>query len=250
MFKTSKDYTIYKLKLLQIIKEANTTFTYVFSKPEDLSWEEGAHTHLALNRFDEELGWFQKPNVRHFSIMSLESEGFVCITTRLPSPHSDFKDALKKANIGDVYYLFKVGTRLALRRENKPLILLSSGVGIATLRPLVKAYGSNPTGITKMYHLNVDSSQEYLFENEFAKFQEEIENFEHQYVSSRQGFYKELNKLLKKDVIDAYFYIIGSDEFLLEVREVLSAHHIQDQQLLFDKKEEFYETLSLLPLYK
>ncbi len=245
MFKTSKDYTIYKVKLIDIKQEASSTFTYSFTKPTDLHWDEGAHTHLALDQFDESIGWWQKKDVRHLSIMSLESENIVSMTTRLPQLHSSFKEFLKASQVGDDFYLFKVGTRLKLARDEKPIIMLSAGVGIATLRPIVKAIEGNQTGITRVHHMNIDSSGEYLFEKEFESFDTNISTFTHEYVKTRQAFYEGLDKTLNhEDFKDSYVYIIGSDEFILTIRDILMKHNISDQQLVLDKKEDFYQSLT------
>lgn len=243
MFKTSKDYTVYEIKLIKVIKEASATFTYFFTKPKDLSWSEGAHTHLALDAFDEQIGWWQKKDVRHFSIMSLEDEDIVSITTRMPEPHTEFKEHLNDAKVGDVFYLFKVGTRLKLVRVDKPIVLLSAGVGIASLRPLIKAFVNNKAGITKIVHINIDSSGEYLFEEEFNAYELDHEEFSNTYVNSRHDFYLQLNKLLQSQLVsNGNFYIIGSDEFILAVRDTLREYDIKDNQLILDKKTEFYES--------
>lgn len=243
MLKTSKNYTIFTLELLQIIKEATETYTYIFSKPAELTWQEGAHTHLALNKFNETLGWFEKKDVRHFSIMTLENEEMVGITTRIPTVCTDFKKELKKAKVGDLFYLFKVGSRLVLRREEMPIVLLTSGVGIASVRPLIKAFSDDLTGIPRLYHINVDSSKEYLFKNEIEGYQNRIA-LENYFEGSRTDFYNRLDALLSSDSIlssgKAYYYIIGSDEFLFQVRDVLKEHGIKTDQMILDKKEEFY----------
>lgn len=245
MFKTSKNYTVYEVKLLKIIQEASQTFTYIFSKPKDLVWSEGAHTHLALNNFDPVIGWWNKKDVRHLSIMTLASENCLAMTTRMPEPHSEFKDALKNAEVGDPFYVFKVGSRLRLRRDNKRIVLLSSGVGIATLRPLVKAYEDNQEGIKEIYHLNVDSSREYLFEEEFNQFSDHLANFNNQFIDSRDSFYTQLSELLMDGYQDSYFYIVGSDEFIVEVTNKLRTFDVGDHQLVLDKKEHIVKELIL-----
>lgn len=242
MLKTSKNYKVYEIVLLDIIKEAKNTYTYIFTKPDDLNWDEGAHTHLALNHFDEEMGWWEKKNVRHFSICSLVDEETLRMTTRLPDLCTDFKQELKTAQKGDVFYLFKVGSRLTLRREEGPIIFLSAGVGIATIRPLVRKFIHHTEGIEKVISLNVDSSKEYLFFNEMEEYMKQESRFKQKYVESREGFYKELDQLFEEDktLDQGVFYIVGGDEFIIQVHRVLSEKGIQIQQMVFDKKEDFY----------
>lgn len=242
MLNASKSYTIYTIELLQIIKEAKETFTYIFSKPTDLSWQEGAHTHLALDKFNEELGWFEKKDVRHFSIMTLADEQMVGITTRIPVVCTEFKKELKQAKVGDLFYLFKIGSRLVLRRDGKPIVLITSGVGIASVRPLVKAFYDDDTEIPWLYHINVDSSKEYLFKHEFEGY-EKKSSFMNDYTGSRTEFYEHLERLFVlesfENRVNAHYYIIGSDEFLVQVRDVLIEHNISTDQMIVDKKDGF-----------
>lgn len=247
MLKTSKDYTIYPLELLQIIQEAKETYTFVFSKPIDLTWKEGAHTHLALNRFNETIGWFEKKDVRHFSIMTLENEEMVGITTRLPQLCTDFKKEMKLASVGDLFYLFKVGSRLTLARKSKPILLISSGVGIASFRPLMRAYRDDPSDIAFMVSLNVDSSKEYLFYDELKGYETGVP-LKSVFAESRAYFYENLKTLLETDFKeyhnDMFCYIVGSDEFLFQVRDVLQTYDISVRQMILDKKEDFIALFS------
>lgn len=235
MFTTSKPYTIYSVDLVKIRKDASNTYTYFFTKPIGLTWEEGAHAHLALDRFDHETGWFQKKDVRHFSIYSLEEEEFLAISTRIPSPGSEFKEVMKKAKIGDRYHIFKVGTRLKLRRKDRPVVLLTAGVAMATIRPLVKAYENNDQGISGMVHLNIDSSGEYLYQEEFVRFQERIPYFTNHHVNSRAEFYRELDRLAARNESD--YYVVGGYDFLVEVYRHLHGFGIPDDHIIVDTKE-------------
>lgn len=241
MLKTSKNYTVYEIFLLDIIKEAKNTYTYIFTKPKDLSWEEGAHTHLALNHFNEEMGWWEKKNVRHFSICSLMDEDTLRMTTRLPEPCTDFKRELRTAQKGDVFYLFKVGSRLVLRRQDRPLIFLSAGVGLATMRPLIKKFIQNTQGIPSVTSLNVDSSTEYLFYDEMQGYMKQEQKFKQYYVDSRQGFYTTLQELFidRPTMKEGIFYIVGGDEFLVQVYQELKKIGVSPEDMVFDKKEAF-----------
>ena len=242
MLKTSKNYKVYEVYLLDIIKEAKNTYTYIFSKPKDLKWAEGAHTHLALNHFNEEIGWWEKKNVRHFSICSLEDEETLRMTTRLPELCTEFKHELKSAKKGDLFYLFKVGSRLTLRREDRPLIFLSAGVGMATIRPLVKKFIYESEGIKNVISLNVDSSKEYLFFDEMHAYAKQNKAFTQEYVSSRERFYAALESYFNGEptLNKGLFYIVGSDAFLIQVYHALSKKGVHLEQMVFDKKEAFF----------
>lgn len=72
-----------KVKIIDIINEGKDVKTYLLEKPDDITWEEGSHFHIAMLGFDEG----DKPNkslVRHMSIMTLPEENKLGFTTRIP----------------------------------------------------------------------------------------------------------------------------------------------------------------------
>lgn len=223
---------IHWTKINQIIQETPDTKTFLLDCPEDFTWEEGAHTHFALEGFNAG----EKPNkawVRHMSISTLPYENKIGITTRIRENPSEFKNILNGLEIGSPIALFKTGTNVPLKRMNKPIYLLSSGVGIATFRPLVLEYLENSEGVHSMHSLNVDSSKNYLFDDLFKTSSEQ--NFTTQYVDNRPSYYDELQKLTQNK--ESLFYVVGSDEFLKENIRLLLDHNISSDQITIDKHE-------------
>lgn len=223
---------IYWTEVNQIIEEVPNTKTYLFNCPEDFIWEEGAHTHLALEGFNAG----EKPNrnlVRHMSISTLPHEEKIGITTRIKENTSEFKTTLNKLKVGDNVALFKTGSRVQLKRQDKPIILLSCGVGIATFRPLILQYLQDPAQIKSLHSLNVDSSGQFLFRDSFLN--ESSLPLNIQFVDSRLKYYTELNQHSQNN--DALFYIVGRDEFLSETISVLNVAGISYNQIILDKHE-------------
>ncbi len=65
---------IYWTKINKIIEETPEVKTYLLDCPENFTWEEGSHTHFALEGFNAG----DKPNrslIRHMSISTLPYEG-------------------------------------------------------------------------------------------------------------------------------------------------------------------------------
>ena len=223
---------IYWTEVNQIIEEAPNTKTYLLNCPEDFTWEEGAHTHIALEGFNAG----EKPNrslVRHMSVSTLSHEEKIGITTRIKENASEFKTTLNKLKIGDNVALFKTGSRVQLKRQDKPIILLSCGVGIATFRPLILQYLQNPAQIKSLHSLNIDSSGQFLFRDSFIN--EPSLPLTTQFVDTRAAYYTELNQLIQNN--DALFYVVGSDEFLSETISVLKGAGISYAQIVLDKHE-------------
>lgn len=228
----------YTVKIAGIVEEGKHTKTYFLEKPDDLLWEEGAHMHVGLAGFDAG----EQPNkewVRHMSIMTLPEEGNIGFTTRFPAHLSEFKQRLAALQAGDELVLFKTGSRMTLRRENKPLILVSMGVGIATMRPLVLRFAGDSSNIRELVNLNVDSSEQYIFQKELDSLQSS--QYHNIWASSRSAFYEALEEAASQ--ADAYFYVVGSDLFLQDVIQLLRAKQIPADQIILDKKE------MNLPLY-
>lgn len=223
---------IYWTKIQKVIDETSEIKTYLLDIPEGYTWTEGAHVHLGLKGFNEG----NQPNknlVRHMSISTLPSENAIGITTRIKELCSEFKTILRDLNIGDEVAIFKTHSNLPLKRENKNIYLLSSGVGIAPFRPLVLDYFEHPENIPHVYSLNVDSSKEYLFTNIFKT--NSSKNFTAQFVDNRNDYYEQVKKFATDQ--DGYFYIVGSDEFLKQHIELLMTEGIKPSQIIIDKPE-------------
>lgn len=223
---------IYWTKINKIIEETPEVKTFLLDLPEGFTWEEGAHTHLALEGFNAG----DQPNkslVRHMSISTLPNEQTVGITTRIRELCSEFKSILRNLEVGDKVALFKIHSNVPLKRENRNIYLLSSGVGLATFRPLVLTYLERPDHINRLHSLTIDSTKDYLFTDIFESAPDK--NFTSQYVDNRKVYYEEVKKLAADQ--DGLFYVVGSDEFILQNIDVLREQGIKPEQIVLDKRE-------------
>lgn len=225
---------LYKQQLIQIKDEAPGIRSFFFGIPDNLpAWEEGAHIHFAFPDFYEG----EKPNrarVRHMSIASLASEKNIMISSRLYD-ESPFKRALGKLQIGDEMVFFKVATHLKLRRENRPVVLLSMGIGLAAFRPLALAYQANPEGISTFFSVNVCRQGTEVFKNEF---EEHTGEFSHaSWHNSRESYFSALASLPD----DAIYYVVGSDEFVRTNLKRLLELNVAAEDIVIDKRPDLRE---------
>lgn len=223
---------IYWTKINKIIEETPEVKTFLLDLPEGFTWEEGAHTHLALEGFNAG----DQPNkslVRHMSISTLPNEQTVGITTRIRELCSEFKSILRNLEVGDKVALFKIHSNVPLKRENRNIYLLSSGVGLATFRPLVLTYLERTDHINRLHSLTIDSTKDYLFTDIFESAPDK--NFTSQYVDNRKVYYEEVKKLAGDQ--DGLFYVVGSDDFILQNIDVLREQGIKPEQIVLDKRE-------------
>lgn len=224
---------IFWTKINKIIEETPEVKTYLLDCPEDFIWEEGAHTHLALEGFNAG----EKPNrslVRHMSISTLPHENSIGITTRIKEQCSEYKTILRSLEVGSDVALFKTHSNVPLKREDKNVYLLSSGVGLATFRPLVLDYFERADNVNQIHSLNIDSSKDFLFKDVFESVPDK--KFTSQFVDNREDYYEEVKNLAADK--EGLFYIVGSDEFLVQNIEVLREQGINPKQIMLDKHEQ------------
>ena len=223
---------IYWTKINKIIEETSEVKTYMLDCPKDFTWEEGSHTHFALEGFNAG----EKPNrslIRHMSISTLPDENSIGITTRIKEQCSEFKATLRDHEVGDKVAIFKTHSNVPLKREDKNVYLLSSGVGLATFRPLVLDYFDRPDNVNQVHSLNIDSSKDFLFPTIFESAPDK--KFTSQFVDNRKDYYEEVKNLAADK--NGLFYVVGSDEFLVENIKVLREQGIKPEQIMLDKRE-------------
>lgn len=224
---------IYWTKINKIIEETPEIKTYLLDCPEDFTWEEGAHTHFALEGFNAG----DKPNrslIRHMSITTLPQSKSIGITTRIREQCSEFKTILRNLEVGNEVAIFKTHSNIPLKREDKNVYLLSSGVGLATFRPLVLDYLERADNVNQIHSLNIDSSKDFLFTNIFEAAPDK--KFTSQFVDNRKDYYEQVTNLAADK--DGLFYVVGSDEFLMQNIEVLREQGIKPEQIMLDKHEQ------------
>lgn len=224
---------IYWTKIKEIIIESKEVRTYQLECPPNFTWEAGAHVHLALKGFNEG----EKPNralIRHMSISTLPNEDCIGITTKIKENPSVFKKTLKKLSVGEEVALFKIHSNVALPNKNQKVYFFSSGVGIATFRPLVLNYLVNGAAITNLHSLSIESSNAFLFQELFQS--QVTKNFQAEFVDNRRDYYERVNELALDQT--GHYYIVGSDDFLKENIALLKGKGISEEQIYIDKREQ------------
>src|SRR5699024_2830693 len=164
------------------------------------------------------------------------------ITTRITDDCSKFKDILREKQIGDEVAIFKTYSNVPLKRENKNVYLLSSGVGLATFRPLILDYLNNATNVNQLHSLNIDSTNHDLFSPTLESAPEK--GFTTQFVNNRHDYYEEVKNLAADQ--DALSYVVGSDEILTENIQPVQEHRVPAEQLLHDKHADQRQDFSSL----
>lgn len=203
----------YPVKLINVIQHDEEVYSFDFRNLGPLSWKEGDNSKLLLEKNGKVMS-------RKLSYASLKDEKVIRFTTRIRKEASSFKEVLAQMKIGSIVSVTAPSGHFALRRDGRPALLISNGVGIATMRPLIKAFEKDPTDIGRITQINVDRSSE-IYKQEFDELVEKGLQFTSIYTKSRKEFYQKLDfeaqRLMFGTGIIPNVYIVGSDDFVMDL---------------------------------
>ncbi len=219
-------------ELINIRKHDEITYSFDFKSDEITHWNEGDASMLIFVVDDTMAG-------KKFSYASLPEDGFIRFTTRIKKDCSEYKKTLKNLVKGEFVRISQPVGNLELKRENRPILLLSNGIAITAVRSLIKSFMSNQDSIPKMIQFNVDSKSD-IYKEEFDSYKAETDKFQSYYLSNRNSFYGMLNHdlkiLLRNYPENPYVYIVGSKEFVSENITRLLALGIKETDIIVDEQ--------------
>jgi len=215
----------YKIKLIDIIKHDSEAYSFDFESHEVNNWSEGDNSKLYVTYDEREVG-------KKFSYATLPEESRIRFTTRIKNDRSKYKDSLYDLSIGDMIEMSEPRGDFRLKRQDRPIVLLSNGVGIAANRSLIKSFERDGQGIPEMIQINVDANG-MIYKEEFEHLMSRKSNFKSFYVSHRKEYYQrldhELQELLVASDEEPFVYIVGSDGFVKEnISHLISVGFTQD----------------------
>lgn len=222
---------LYTLPIRAVRDEAPRVRTYLFDIPDGVTWEPGAHVHVALPGFDAN-GEQHRELTHHLSICTLASEGMLGFTTRLDSSDSVFKTRLATMGVGDELAFFKFNCLGLLRRDGRPVVALSQGVGIATIRPLILATAADATGVPHFTSITTDRDEQGIYASELAKVSSN--RIELRRVAGRAAFAQAVSELPQPDACDVI--VIGGNAFIRSTYDQLRTLNVADEHILIDRK--------------
>lgn len=224
----------YQVKILDIKEEYKNVFTYNLEKPDALKWEEGSSFHLALPGYDKDKE-INKKLVHHLSINTLDDEDNIRFTTKIPIRKSLFKKTLSKLKVGDSVTIYKIRSHMGLKREDRPIVLLSQGIAMSTIRPLIKKFEKDSDGIPELICVNVNNKDTHLYESDFKDVDGSL--FVKYWLETRNEYLAKIKELASAKE-KSYFYVVGSENFVLDSLYTLRESGIKDDSIIIDKNEE------------
>lgn len=220
------------LQLIDKYSNNDETYTFDFAALEPLTWKEGDSSALVMT-----IDGVGLEDSRKLSYATLPQEKVVRFTTRIREKGSLFKEQLRKLKVGDFVDVTYPEGDFTLKRDGRPALLLSNGVGVATMRALVKAFDYDGKGIGKLTQINVDRGGA-IYREEFEGLYKDNQQFTSVYTSHRDGFYEAVDEETRQLMFGTgqmpYFYIVGSDAFVGDVGQYLQASGFSQEDIVTD----------------
>lgn len=220
----------YTLQLVDKEQHNETTLSMSFLSLEPLDWKAGnsAKVFVPIDGVMEG---------QKYSFVTLPDEKVVKFTTRIRTPLSDYKVAIDSLEKGDIIEVSEPSGEFSLIRDDRPALLLSNGVGIAAVRTLIKEFEKDDAGVGALTQINVDNTGE-LFKDEFRDIEGKCKGFKSMYVAHRTDFYQQM-EFASQDLMLAagfipYFYVVGSDDFVLDVTAHLMSIGFDEADIVTD----------------
>lgn len=205
-----KDGSRLTLELHKVIEHDQETFSFEFKSPDNIKWKEGDSSKVYINVGGKEMG-------KKFSYATVHDENIIRFTTRIREQASEYKRAFAALEVGDPIEVSEPSGEFHLIREDRPILVLSNGVGIASSRALGYAYSYDRTNIPMMTMINVNNSSE-LYQEEFNHIKEELKYFSVHYAKDRKQYYESLDFVLQSLMTyvsdDPIIYVVGSRGFV------------------------------------
>ena len=222
--------TTHTLKVKDIIKHSENAFSFDFESDTPFEWREGDYAKWFVDIDGSTVG-------QKFSFATLPEEKIVRFTTRIREERSDYKQELTKFGIGDHVEISVPEGNFHLRRNGKPALLLSNGVGIATMRSLIKAYERDASDVRGMTQINVDAT-ESIYRAELDALAKKNTTFESIYTDHRSDFYEAvkttLSRIQARTGVNPTVYVVGSYRFGEDVTHFLKASGIAQEEIFKD----------------
>lgn len=218
------------IRLIEKVEEANDTFTFKFNVPDNINWEPGAYGHFISSNLENGQK-VKKDIVRELSIMSHPKENYIGFTTRIRKNPSAFKHTMLHILEGEEIRIFKMGNHFKLQNPDKPIVMISMGVGIATLRPLIMEFISSNTFTSSIVNINIDRQGDLVYRKELEQFpKEKLKNI---LVTNREALYENIEQTIKRS--SNIYYVVGSKEFNKDIGDFLLNKQVSKKAIVFDK---------------
>lgn len=234
----------YFLTLLKKETVATRTQAFFFEKPENFMFKAGQYLQVRLTE--------DKNDSHTFSIASAPHEDMIMCATRI-SPDSDFKRRMAELTEGEKVYIEAPGGQFTLpKEEDIPLVFLAGGIGITTIRSMVRyeEYRNTERPIALFYSNRKPEEAAFLHELESITLPQyrliatmtglEGSHVEgsHQEWNGETGYINEkMIRAYVPDVSKPLYYVVGPPRFVEAMVDLL--HSLNEVPSTHVKSEDF-----------
>lgn len=123
-----------RLTLQEKKLEAENIWSFIFTKPEGLTFQAGQFLQLLVSHENPD----DRGIRRYFTIAASPSEDFLMVTTKIVADSSTFKKALFSSPIGTAFDAVEPAGPFVLPEESRSCVLIAGGIGVTPYRSMAK----------------------------------------------------------------------------------------------------------------
>lgn len=178
---------------------------------------------------------------RPYSICSSPSEkGYVDLCIKI-TENSNTSKVINELQVDDNIQVLGPLGEFTIKDKDKNLVFVSSGVGIAPFRSMIKYLLENNFEHKIVLLTGYRSEGDILYDNEFLELQEQHENFEYKTILSQpnnveknQGYVQDLIKDFTP-LKEADYYLCGLGDMITDVKDLLVKKGVSIGDIHFEK---------------
>lgn len=224
--------TTYTLAFVKKVALSATVYSFEFKGLEPFTWEEGNKADFFVP-IDGELV------EQTYALATIPVEGTISFAIKISEEVTAYENQLMSLVEGDLIEVSEPKGKVTLRRDQRPILLLSDTMGIVSFRALVKAFEDNQDDINYLTQINV-SSDERPYKEELDKLSESVKGFRSFYSRDMASFYQQVDyenqELMAKTRQVPYFCIAGEDSFVSELSSYLISVGFNEEDIMMDRE--------------
>lgn len=215
-----------KAKLIKSEKRTPDIYTFWFLPEKPIHNVPGQYSEITLpHRLPDNRGISRK-----LTIYSSPTEKLMAFTVRFKPKGSTFKQALLNLKTGEeIRYTEPIGDFILPINQKKPLIFVSSGIGVTPLRSILKWLEDTQEYRNITIYQKLKNKQDIIDQVLFKKYQSKYFHGS----PDNQILIEDIKQLIPKQP-DSLLYLSGSQNFVNQMRNELNIINVPDKQIVTD----------------
>lgn len=218
-----------RLRLLDKRPENSDTVTFIFSAPEELSWQAGQFILYRLPHESPD----DRGDRRYFTNAAAPYENKVQITTRFNPRGSSFKKALQAFEPGDEIEAKKVAGSFVMDEPQKRHVFIAGGIGITPYRAILKQldHDEQPMNVTLLY---ANRTADFVFQKELEEIADRRSGLKIYYFVDPNKIDAQAISQNGPDLQQSTFWLSGPEPMAEAMEGMLSKLGVPEEQIKTD----------------